>query len=97
MIPASVVPSFIEHRRCQRMGTTYPALILAHAGAPLHPCTVLDVSSGGGRIRLDTVSPVPDHFVLFFTATGSVRRTCRVIWRRDDLIGVAFIGSHGPV
>jgi hypothetical protein len=50
-----------------RLGTTIPALIYIGDGFPLCPCTVLDVSQGGGRIRLDAKSPVPDHFDLLFT------------------------------
>ena len=57
---------------------------------PLCPCTVLDVAQGGGRIRLEATAVVPDHFDLLFTMAGTVRRACRIIWRHDGYLGVAF-------
>ena len=86
--PAVLVPT--ERRKSQRLGVTLPALIYVGAGIPLCPCTVLDVSQGGGRIRLEADARVPEHFVLFFTMAGTVRRACSVIWRHDDYLGVAF-------
>jgi hypothetical protein len=74
------------------MHTTIPALISVGDGCPLCPCTVLDVSQGGGRIRLDARASVPDQFELFFTMAGTVRRACSVIWRQDSYLGVEFSG-----
>jgi hypothetical protein len=79
-----------ERRRSLRYHSTIPAQIYVRDGLPLCPCTVLDVSQGGGRIRLDAPVSVPDQFHLLFTRTASVRRECRVIWRHDDCLGVAF-------
>ena len=81
-----------ERRRSQRFGTTIPALIFVRRGVPLCPCTVLDVSQGGGRVRVDENVEVPDQFQLLFTRTASVRRECQVIWRHGDYLGVAFHG-----
>jgi hypothetical protein len=81
-----------ERRQCLRLGITIPALIYTGAGIPVCPCTVLDMSQGGGRIRLEANARVPDHFVLLFTNAGTVRRACRVVWRHDGYLGVAFSG-----
>jgi hypothetical protein len=81
-----------ERRQSLRLGITIPALIYIGAGIPLCPCTVLDVSQGGGRIRLEADAMVPDRFVLLFTMAGTVRRACSVVWRHDSYIGVAFTG-----
>jgi hypothetical protein len=81
-----------ERRKSLRLGITIPALIYTGDGIPLCPCTVLDVSEGGGRIRLEADARVPDYFVLLFTMAGTVRRACSVIWRHDDYLGVAFNG-----
>jgi hypothetical protein len=88
--PAVLVPT--ERRQSLRLGVTIPALIYTGDGVPLCPCTVLDVSQGGGRIRLEANALLPDHFVLLFTYAGTVRRACRVVWRQDGYIGVAFSG-----
>ena len=80
----------IERRQGVRFGTTIPALIHVAGGASLLPCTVLDVSEGGGRIRLEAPLMLPDQFTLLLTSNGRVRRDCRVIWRQDVYLGVAF-------
>ena len=80
----------IERRQSERFGVTYPAQIHIRDGIPVRNCTVLDISQGGGRIRLDTPGPVPDQFCLLFTANGTVRRTCTVVWRHERYLGVAF-------
>jgi hypothetical protein len=79
-----------ERRRFPRMGTTIPALIQISPGLPLCPCTVLDVSQSGGRVRIEAKVQIPDRFYLLFTRTASVRRECRVVWRQDQYMGVAF-------
>jgi hypothetical protein len=56
----------------------------------MQPCTVLDISENGGRVRLDAGPPLPDHFELLFTSAGTVRRDCRVVWRQDNYLGVEF-------
>jgi hypothetical protein len=50
---------------------------------------VRDLSISGAA--LDVTSPVgiPDHFTLVFQADG-VHMPCRVIWCKEERIGVAF-------
>lgn len=86
-----------ERRRALRMGTTIPASIYIRENIPLCPCTVLDVSQGGGRLRIESEMQVPDRFSLLFTRTASVRRECRVVWRHDNYLGVAFCGRFDRV
>jgi hypothetical protein len=58
-------------------------------------CIVRDLSSGGARLALSMVRSVPDKFQLMFDADRSVRH-CRVAWRRDTQIGVAFLHAPPP-
>lgn len=69
-----------------------PAMISLYEGAKRQPCMVLDVSPGGGRVRLLPGAFVPDNFTLLLTPCGKVRRACRVVWRRENQIGVEFFG-----
>ena len=85
-----------DRRKSLRMGTTIPALIHVGDGVPQHPCSVVDVSRGGARIRLNADVQLPDSFSLLFNRVGSVRRACRVIWRRGGDLGVAFDGPFDP-
>lgn len=52
-------------------------------------CTIRNWSAIGAA--LDVTSPVgiPTHFTLFVPADGR-HRPCRVVWRKQKRIGVAF-------
>ncbi len=50
-------------------------------------CVVRNFSEKGAKIEVR--SPVPEAFDLLFDCDQS-RRSCRVIWRKKDQIGVRF-------
>ena len=52
-------------------------------------CTVRDISDGGARLLLASVIGIPDSFEL--TIPGEPVRQCRLIWRKSEQIGVAFV------
>lgn len=79
-----------ERRQFSRLHVTIPAFAHIHDGVPMQPCTVLDISENGGRVRVDAGPQLPDNFVLLFNNTGTVRRDCRVIWRQENYLGVEF-------
>lgn len=57
---------------------------------PLRPCLILDVSDTGGRLGVKDAVSLPDHFTLLLSRNGNARRTCGVVWRSKDEVGVAF-------
>jgi hypothetical protein len=54
------------------------------------PCSVRDMSEGGARLEAPG-NTVPDTFELLIEIDG-LEADCRVVWRRLDQVGVAFIG-----
>lgn len=52
-------------------------------------CTLKNFSETGAQ--LEVVSPlyIPDRFTLFVLSDQFMRR-CRIVWRREKRIGVAF-------
>ncbi len=68
------------------------AFVYVDKRVPLVACEVINISEGGAHIVAKTATMLPAHFVLFFTPDGSERRTCRVVWRNGDDLGVAFEG-----
>lgn len=52
-------------------------------------CTIVDLTNGGACIRLDDARDVPNRFELSF-GNRHARRACRVTWRTNHHIGVAF-------
>jgi hypothetical protein len=52
-------------------------------------CAILNVSSSGACLLVHSAADVPDEFRLKVDFSD-VDRTCRVIWRAQRRIGVAF-------
>jgi PilZ domain len=76
-----------EQRTTSRAHAFRPGTI--QLGASSVSCIVRNVSDAGAA--LDVVSPhgIPDQFILVLTLDG-VRHSCRVVWRQDMRLGVAF-------
>jgi hypothetical protein len=53
-------------------------------------CTVVDISEGGARLRVDDLQFVKPRFHLKFERT-SPGRACKVSWTKGDLIGIEFV------
>ena len=50
-------------------------------------CTLVDYSAGGACLELFPMVALPDRVELVY---GSVRKKCRIVWRRGIRVGVAF-------
>ena len=55
-------------------------------------CCVRDWSATGARIRCADQAAVPNEFRLMMPFDNSIREA-RVVWRREDLLGVVFTSS----
>jgi PilZ domain len=84
----------IERRKARRFRTLKGAriLMLDQWGRTVE-CIVRDLSNGGARLAPATVR-VPDRFQIMFEASRLVRQ-CRVVWRRETEVGVAFLAHPG--
>ncbi|MBS0533562.1 MAG: PilZ domain-containing protein [Proteobacteria bacterium] len=78
-----------EKRRAKRQSLYIAATISLGADQGL-ACSIHDVSETGARIATARPESVPDRFTLLLTRHGFPRRECRVVWRREGLLGVAF-------
>jgi hypothetical protein len=56
------------------------------------PCSVRDVSDTGARLRIEGSIAAPDTFELIIPLDG-LEASCQVAWRKDQDIGVQFIGA----
>ena len=59
------------------------------------PCTIRDVSSTGALLALNSSAWVAEEFTLIFTS--GLRKGCRVAWRKERLIGSAFVDGYASV
>jgi hypothetical protein len=61
-------------------------------------CTMLDVSAGGARLKLNGDLTIPDQFTLFLSKIDRrLKRDCVVAWRKDKQVGVRFVTASDAV
>ena len=53
-------------------------------------CTLRNISDAGARLDVASVVGVPEVFDL--KLEGQPSRSCEVVWRSSDAIGIAFTG-----
>jgi len=78
-----------ERRDVTRTRIARSAKIIVPRRSPVIHCTVQNITSGGACLKLANTYGVPETFELTFEH-GRTRRSCRVVWRRNDALGVAF-------
>lgn len=78
-----------DKRKARRRPIRYTAWLVL-GPAIRHSCLLSDISETGARIDFDEPGAVPDRFLLWLNRNGSARRTCRVVWRKKQQIGVTF-------
>lgn len=78
-----------ERRTLPRRSAEFTAYVDRAGREPL-PCTVFDMTYGGARIHAQDTA-LPDRFTLLIEGGSFVRRSCRVVWRDEFTVGVAFL------
>ena len=66
-----------------------PAKIVLPRSDALLDCIATNVSDGGAMIHVRGAADLPDVFTLHFSESGK-QRQCRVVWRQNAELGVAF-------
>ncbi|NEU14134.1 PilZ domain-containing protein [Methylobacterium sp. BTF04] len=79
-----------ERRDATRERSLLGASISTAPNASTTECLVRDIGPGGARIMVSDAVPLPEMFDLTLHARREVRRS-RLIWRRSDAVGVAFV------
>jgi PilZ domain-containing protein len=55
-------------------------------------CTVRNLSEAGASLQISTTYGMPSNFALII---DGVRHSCRIVWRTDTRLGVAFLQAAG--
>ena len=78
-----------NRRLVKRTRVLRNAKIIVPRRSPVIHCTVQNITSGGACLQLANTYGMPETFELTFEH-GRTRRACRVVWRTNDELGVAF-------
>ena len=82
-----------DRRAITRTRVLRSAKIIVPRRSPVIHCTVQNITSAGACLKVANTFGVPETFDLTFEH-GRTRRACRVVWRTDDKLGVAFQGEE---
>src|ERR1700733_12656685 len=82
-----------DRRTIKRTRVLRSAKIIVPRRSPVIHCTVQNINNGGACLKLANTYGLPETFDLTFEH-GRTRRSCRVVWRTDDKLGVAFAGEE---
>jgi hypothetical protein len=79
-----------QQKRATRKSVQQSAWIVLDGGFAARPCTVIDLSDSGAKIRVDDPSSVNSKLRLSFSRDGRKGRSCEVAWRRGSTLGLKF-------
>ena len=82
-------PKFIQ-RRFRRHRVCLEAIIRPLVMNRPTPCTVLDLSEGGAKLKVSLGALIPACFELEIPSRRE-RYRCRLVWRTLDALGVEFL------
>jgi hypothetical protein len=83
----------VERRRLKRTRVSRNAKIIVPRRSPVIFCTVENITGAGACLKLAHTFGVPETFDLTFEH-GRTRRRCRIVWRTNDKLGVAFVAEE---
>jgi hypothetical protein len=89
LLTRDVTPSEAPNRTVQA-ATRCGLAMVGDGGFAARQCTVIDISDGGARFRVEDTQFVKPQFQLKFDRT-SPGRPCKVAWKKGDAIGVKFV------
>jgi hypothetical protein len=78
-----------DRRNASRKPVQFAAWIEATQREPL-ACVVLDMTLKGARLRAPDVA-LPNEFTLLLEPNSSLRRRCKVAWRKGFTLGLEFV------
>jgi PilZ domain len=85
-----------DRRKEPRRLVDLAATLFTSVDAPVWDCVVMDISTHGARLAVESGTAIPDQFTLLLSANGRASRCCLVMWRAGHQLGVKFV-APAPV
>lgn len=83
---------FRKETRKPRHTTQHHAWMMLDGGFAKRNCIVLNLSTGGARLKLTDSGAIGSTLSLALTKDVRKVTHCRLVWRKDSTIGVEFVG-----
>ena len=81
-----------EHRQASRRRLFKAGKISFESGGAID-CTVRNLSQTGAALEVASPIAIPENFTLLINDEQQMHTRCRVVWRKENRIGVQFITS----
>jgi hypothetical protein len=81
----------INRRREARKSLQQPGWITLDGGFAARQCLVHDMSPSGAKIGIEDTNTLPAKLRLAFTRDARTGRSCQVVWRSGNTVGVKFV------
>jgi PilZ domain len=78
-------------KREARRSLHQPGWVTLDGGFAARQCVVQDLSSSGAKITLDDAIALTGKLRLAFSRDARTGRSCEVVWRRGNSLGVKFV------
>jgi hypothetical protein len=88
--PFTDMTLFARKSRKPRQKVERQAWFAGDGDFALRPCTVVDMSSDGARLRIEDAARLPGKFRLTFSRSTREGFRCDLRWRRGQTVGVKF-------
>ena len=59
--------------------------------APKRTCLIKNISEDGARLYIGLLLDPPERFTLKISSAGKLCRECKLIWRSEFDVGIAFV------
>lgn len=86
----SKIPATGERRRESRRSVELNGVIEFGSDMKRIDCKVVDISNSGAQLTADDASKAPEYFRLYIIPLNMVL-DCRVMWRKENRMGVYFL------
>ena len=84
-------------RRAVRKAAHVVAWIEKEGDDLLERCALVDISEHGARLRIADVHNLPTNLTLHLARGSQNFQQCRVIWQRNNDVGVEFLRQESAV
>ena len=54
-------------------------------------CRLTNISRDGAQIVIAAAAEIPKHFALALVPNASQKRSCEVVWRKGQTVGIRFV------
>jgi hypothetical protein len=85
-----------DKRKGHRRTIDHPCWIDGGTGQPPIKGHLDNVSHAGAKLTCEGSVELPDQFNLYMTHDGIVGRSCKVVWRAENEIGLHFVSRNVP-